>query len=93
MTSSEFTDISVEKIVFDTSTSDGKFGGRVADVVEEKLGASSVGATEPVVCDTEELALLFERPGVPAGRDLIPETAPRVDGWKERSEADDPVSK
>jgi hypothetical protein len=92
------TDASVRTIVVDSSTNDGKLGGGVADAVDKAPSSPSVDSAEPVVCNADEavaksVGLLPGRPEFPAGTALIPETAPRLDGWKEKAEAEAPVFK
>lgn len=82
----------------DPSTNDETLGGSVADAVDEIPSSPSVGSAEPVACDVDELVtksvrLLPGRPEFAAGTALIPETAPRLDGWKEKLEAEVPVFK
>lgn len=72
--------------------------GSVTAAVDEIPNPPSVGSVEPVACNAEELVtksdgLLPGRPEFSAGIALIPETAPRLDGWKEKLEAEVPVFK
>lgn len=83
----------------DPSANDSTLEGSVADAVAEIPSSPSFGSAEPVACDVDELVtksvgLLHGRPEfVAAGTALIPETAPRLDGWKEKLEAEVPVFK
>lgn len=90
------TDVLDRTTVVDLSIADGRFEGGVADTVDETPSSSLVGSTEPDVVDANDLLTKFVAllsPEDPAGTALIPETAPRVDGWKEKLEAEVPVLK
>lgn len=92
------TDASVRTIVVEPSTDDGKLGGSVADAVDETPSSLSVGSTEPVACNanevvTKSVGLLPVRPEFSAGTALIPETAPLLDGRKNKAEAEAAVFK
>lgn len=82
----------------DFSANDGTLEGSVADAVAEIPSSPSLGSAKPVAGDVDELVtksvgLLPGRPEFVAGTALIPETAPRLDGWKEKLEAEVPVFK